>query len=271
MTSLSRIRMEDIKEGSSYLVNNKPASTLKIAPSVEQTSSEENTALSEAAIEAQKIISKAQENAEIIIKEAENKAQEMFNQAQEEALKAGYTSGYEAGLNQIQIDFINQIKAVETVAKSSFAVKKEIITSAEQELIKLSITIAEKLVRQKLEIQPELILSIVKAAINEIKDKEEIKIIVNPAVTNCLCEFSESLKQDFQGLEKIKIVEDKTIPLEGVIVESLESRIDARLDSQINEISKKLLKEAAENPVLNEIPKEIEIKIEEPKLKESDD
>jgi flagellar assembly protein FliH len=265
MISLSRIRLEDIKEGNSFIVDHSIKEKISHEThSAQQEIIEEDSSLTEAEIEAQNIINKAQEEAARIIEDATIKAQELFNQTHEEGLKSGYNAGFETGKLQIQTDFIHQIKGLETITKSSFAVKKEIITSAEQELIKLSITIAEKLVKQKLEIQPDIILNIVKAAINELKDKEEIKIIVNPCVTSCLYEFSDLLKQEIQGLERIKIIEDKTIPLEGVIVESLESRIDARLDSQINEISKRLLKEASENPILIEIPKEIDIMIEEP-------
>lgn len=263
MISLSRIRLEDIKEGNSFVVNN--SSTGKKPEKINPNIQTGNSAVSDAEIEAQNIIDTAKNEATRIIEETQNKSQELFNQAQAEGMKAGYDAGYEKGLSQVQDDFINQVKSVDIIAKSAFRVKNEIIVSAEQEVIQLSITIAEKLVRQKFDIQPEIILNIVKAAINELKDKEEIKIVVNPAITKYLYEFSDELKRTINGLEKIKIIEDRTIPAEGVIIESLESRIDARLDSQITEITKKLMKKVTEDPVLKKIPKEIEIKIEEPK------
>lgn len=259
---MSRIRLEDVKVGSSYVVKN--ASTNKIAESIPDEEQQDINAPSESEIEAQNIISAAQQEAARIIEEIQNKSGELYNQAQEEGAKAGYTAGYENGISQIQNDFINQIKSVDIIAKSAFSVKKEIILSAEQEILQLSIAIAEKLISQQLEINPKTILNIVKAAINQLKDKEEVKISVNPTVTNYLYEFSDELKQSINGLEKIKIIEDRTIPSDGVIVESLDSRVDARLDSQINEITKNIMKELADHPLMEEIPKEIEIKIEEP-------
>jgi len=262
MISLSRIRLEDVKVGNSYIVENSTTGTNSEKNS--NNTSEESNAASESEIEAQNIINAAQQEAARIIEEAKAKSEELFNQAQEEGLKFGQAAGYDDGIQQLQTNFINQIKSVDIIAKSAFAVKKEIILSAEQEILQLSIAIAEKLIRQQLEIHPETILNIVKTAINQLKDKEEVKVIVNPAVTNYLYEFSDDLKQSINGLEKIKITEDKTIPPEGVIVESLESRIDARLESQIDEITKTIMKESQEHPIMEDLPKEIEIKIEEP-------
>ncbi|MDD3013194.1 MAG: FliH/SctL family protein [Candidatus Gastranaerophilales bacterium] len=259
---MSRIRLEDVEVGHSYVIKNTSAN--KLSESISEEVQQENTAVAEAELEAHNIISAAHQKSARIIEEAQKTSQESFNQSKEEGMKAGYDAGYKNGVHQIQADFINQIKSVDIIAKSAFNVKKEIIISAEQELLLLAVTIAEKIVRQQLEIHPETILNIVKAAINQLQDKEEVKIIVNPAVTNYLYEFSDELKQSINGLEKIKIIEDRTVPLEGVIVESLDSRIDARLDSQITEITKKIMKESAEHPVMEEIPKEIEIKIEEP-------
>lgn len=261
---MSRIRLEDIKVGNSYVVDN--SKTSKKTESIPQAVQiqEDNSAVSDAEIEAQRIITAAQEEARNIIEQTRQKSEELFNQSHEEGMKAGYNAGYEVGLKQVQEDFTNQIRSVDIIAKTAFNVKKEIIVSAEQEILQLSVVIAEKLLRHQLEVNPELILNIVKAAINELKDKEEVKIVVNPSVTNCLYEFSDELKQSINGLKKIKIIEDKTVPSEGVIIESLESRIDARLDSQITEITKRIMKEAAERPLTDKLVKEIDIKIEEP-------
>ena len=103
--------------------------------------------------------------------------------------------------------------------------------------------IAEKIIRHKLELKPELLLGIISAAIEQVKDKEDIKIIVNPALLHNLYEFTEGLRETVKGLKNLKIIEDRTIPKDGVIVESVESRIDARIETQIKEIMKNLMQE----------------------------
>ena len=255
MTSLNRIKASSIHVGKSYVLgdvspeDNGPTEDEILAPYIEQ---------------ANEIISTANAQAEKIISDAKIQSGEVLKQSQEEGYKAGFAAGYEDGNNRAYIDMINQINSVELLANASFKVKKEIISSSETEILQLSITIAEKIIKQQLEINPDIMLNIVRAAINELKDKEEVKITVNPVHTKNLYGFSEELTQSVKGLEKVKIVEDKTVPTDGLIVESIESRIDAGLATQISEITRQIMDEASTSPLLEDIPQEIEIKIQEP-------
>ncbi len=142
---------------------------------------------------------------------------------------------------------------LEAVADASFKIKKEIILSAEQEILQLSIAIAERILKQQLKIKPEIISEIIRAAINELKDKEEIKIIINPALKNQMYNFSEELKTTLKGMKSIKKIEDKTIHPNSAIIESPESRIDARIETQIAEITRELMKVYTKEPVLSDL------------------
>ena len=264
MISLTRIESSNIQLGNSYVLGN-------IQKEKEEADKIQREALKSAQKQVEEIINQANIQAAQILEAANHQVQEMIqqsqedaNQAKEDGYQAGYNAGYQDGHNQVHEDLINQVKSLDILAQSVFKVKQEIISSSEKEILQLTIIIAEKVLKQHLEIAPDKILSIIKAAINELKDKEEVNIIVNPAITNYLYDFSEELKETVNGLKSIKILEDKTIPADGVIVESTENRIDARLETQISEIAKQLLLEAEENPILAEIPKEIEIRIEEP-------
>ncbi|MFH0702709.1 MAG: FliH/SctL family protein [bacterium] len=265
---MSRIKSSNVQLGNSYIINNDAAikkekekqeqlehQQKQIEEFFDDAKKQAEEIIKNANIEASKIVENANQQAQVILQQAHD----VVKQAQQE----GFDTGYNDGFNKILSDSVNQIKNIEFITKATFKVKQEIISSSEREILQLTITIAEKIIRQYLEIHPEIILNIVKSAVNEIKDKEEIKILVNPALTQCLYDFSDELKQTIKGLKSLKIIEDKTIPADGVIIESPESRIDARLETQIAEISKRLLIETSENPVLTEIPKEIEIKIEE--------
>lgn len=225
----------------------------------------------------------AQHQANSIIEEAQNKAAQMIeelkqlaakqeeelesikNNALEEARQQGMQIGIEEGYQKATEEVFSRVINLEAIADSSFKLKKEIILSAESEILQLSIAIAEKILKQQLEIKPEMITEIIRAAINELKDKEEIKIIVNPALKEQLYSFSEELKTAIKGMKTIKIIEDKTIHVNSAIIESPESRIDARIETQIAQITEELMKTFAEEPVLAEIIEEVK-----PKTKKSE-
>ena len=264
MISLSRIESSNVQLGNSYVFGS-------VEKEKEEIDRIQRSALISAQKKTEEIINKANSEAAQIIEAANQQiqdflqqAQEAADQAKEEGYQTGYNTGYQDGHRQVHEDLANQIKSLNILAQSVFKIKKEIISSSEKEILQLTIVIAEKILRQQLEIQPEIILNIIKAAINELKDKEEVNILVNPAITKYLYDFSEELKQTINGLKTIKIMEDKTIPVDGIIIESPEFRIDARLETQIAEIAKQLMTNFEENPVLGEIPKEIDIKIEGP-------
>lgn len=270
MTTLSRIESSNVQLGNSYVLDN--------TNKEKREKIQENILMGNAQKKAEEIINNAKIEAEQIIQTATQQSQDLLqqsNDAIDQTKEAGYQAGYDAGFQEgyakIHEDLTNQIKSMDTLAQSAFKVKKEIISASEKEILQLTTVIAEKIIKQQLEIQPKTILNIINAAINALKDKEEVSIIVNPQLTQYLYEYSEDLKQTIKGLKSIKILEDKTIPPDGIIVESSENRIDARLETQITEIVKQLLIEAEENPILDEIPKEIEIKIEEPPEIEADD
>ncbi len=218
-----------------------------------------------------KMLLDAQQEAFSIIEEAKNSASQILEQAQQKAKQQeeeleilknntleksrqeGINFGYQEGYQKASEEVFSKVMNVEAIANSSFKIKKEIILSAEQEILQLSIVIAEKILKQQLKIKPEMIIEIIKAALNELKDKEEIKIIINPALKDQLYNFSDELKNTVKGIKTIKIIEDKTIRADSAIVESPESRVDARLETQIAKVTEEIMKTYEEKPVLTEI------------------
>ena len=53
--------------------------------------------------------------------------------------------------------------------------------------------------------------------------------------------YVKNLKEEIPKLETIKIIEDNSISPDGVIVETLNTRLDSRISSQIAELTQKML------------------------------
>jgi flagellar assembly protein FliH len=222
-----------------------------------EASSQGRAIVEEAKIKANEIMKTTEETSKKKIQEADIIKREAF-----EAGKAdGFHAGFEEGAIKAKEDIIKSVWGLHALTSSAFKVKKEIINSAEQEILELSTVIAEKILTQQIQIKPEILLNIIKSAVSQLKDKEEIKIIVNPALMQNMYEYAEELKSEIKGLKVLKIIEDKTIPPDGVIVECPESRIDGRLQSQVKEIVNNIMKEFSERSLDNTIPEEIEIRI----------
>ena len=277
MTSLNnRIRSSNVQLGKSLTLENKNFSAEDLTPEKKKEREMKEFKKNLGAINAE-----AKNKGRAIVEEAEKKAAEIIRQAEEDAQKkaeeseiakqqaveegyaAGFQKGQEEGTLSAKQDITEKVWSVKTLTSATFRIKQEIINSAEKEILELSTAIAEKIIRQKLELQPELMKEIIKSAIEQLSDREEIKIIINPALTENLYEFVEELKETIRGIKTIKISEDKTIPRDGVIVESPDSRIDGRIETQLGEIVRTLMLEFSEKCNSEELSEEIEVRIDD--------
>lgn len=157
-----------------------------------------------------------------------------------EAYQTGYDDGYKQGYVVITNELENKIHAVDDFAKSQFELKNNIVKSSELDIIELVVEIAKKVCTKSLELNPEIVKLLTANAIKELKDKEDITIIVNPKLMDVINSISNRLKEEIPQLQNIKILEDNNVSADGTIVESVLSRVDSRVKSQINEIADKL-------------------------------
>lgn len=210
--------------------------------------------------EAQKIIEDAKLQAQQIINdavfEAQNQCDEIKENAKNEGYQAGYDNGYIDGTNQITQELTDKIINVDNFTQSTFEIKKRIIKSAHKDIIELLAIISDKICHQKLEQDEKIFEEITKSAINLLKEKESINIIVNPKMAQKIWEISDTLKETVQGLENIKIIEDSSVGVDGTIVEGVKNRIDCTIQNQIKVIIDELYRElnfTAEDKLVEEV------------------
>ena len=197
--------------------------------------------IDEAKKSAEEIKAQAVIKAEEILAEANAQKELVINEANIEGQKQGFEVGYNDGLSKFQNDFVKQIESLELLANAAFEVKNEIIYSSETEIIELALLVAQKIVGTKFEKDSSIFKNMVQTAISLLKEKENIKIVVNPKLVEYANEVAPELAQKIDDLAQIKIVQDKTVSPDGVVVESVESRIDARISTQLDILSRTLL------------------------------
>ena len=187
------------------------------------------------------IIEQSKLQAQEIIETAKNHAQEESDTIKNQAHQEGYAKGYDEGNAKAIEDLEDKFKAIDLFAKSNFDIKENIIKSAELDIIKLVVEIAEKVCVKSVEMSDEVLTEMTKQAIKLLKGRENITIMVNPELAERIYSISDRLREEIPQLESIKIIEDKNISADGTIVESLLSRVDTRVKSQIDEIAEKLM------------------------------
>lgn len=238
---MSRIDSDKINFGESFVIKieQDPLSGVgKLETAIKENNIKALSIIENAKQEAINIVNEAKQRAE---QEALAVAQQIKETAQSEGFEAGFQEGKQQGLDAINQQFNEKINIFNSFVENSFEIKKRIIKSTHLDIVNLVLTISEKICHKKLELDNDILLKITQAAINELKEKENITIVVNPQIREKLFEILEQIKNENALISNIKITEDLSLSPDGAIVEGLNSRIDSRISSQIEEMTLKLL------------------------------
>lgn len=235
---MTRIKSNNIQLGDSFVV------------SIEDLG--HKAKIQEALAKEEEIIVNAEQKAAEIIAQANNQAQQLIAQGEQQALsrveaitQQAHNEGFEAGRQEGYADITKELQdkviAVNDFAYSNFDIKNNIIKSAHSDIIRLVVEIAQKVCSTALTLDDNVLKELTLQAINSLKDKEDITIIVHPEMAQKIYAISDELKEKIPQLSSIKIIEDASVSPDGTIVESPMSRVDSRVCSQIGEIAERLM------------------------------
>lgn len=241
--SSNRIKSNDIQIGNNYVLpieqSNVTLSQAKVQKIIEETDAKARQIIDGAENKSNIIVQTANTEAQRIIEDARQKAQQEYESIKQQGYNEGFAKGEQDGLEKFKNDADEALKSLETLASSSFDTKKNIIDSASIDIVELVSAIADKVCHLKFDTK--MLYKITLDAIKQLNDKESITIIVNPILVDRISKLSEHFKQEIPKLQSIKIIEDNSVSPDGVIVETLSTRLDSRISTQIAEIAQKML------------------------------
>ena len=239
----NRIKSNEIQIGNSYVLpieqSNVTLQQAKVKKIIEETDARAQEIINGAENKSNIIIETANTEAIRIVEDAKRKAQQEYESIKNEAYKEGFSKGERDGLEKFQTDSYEALKSLETLASSSFDIKRNIIDSASLDIVELVSAIAQKVCHVKFD--KEILHKITLDAIKLLNDKENITIIVNPILVENINSIADKIKEEIPKIQSIKIIEDSSVSPDGVIVETLNTRLDSRISAQIAEISEKML------------------------------
>lgn len=180
----------------------------------------------------------SQGKARIILEEAREEAKKIKSEARdilnqvkaemERSRQEGDQRGYQEGLARV-LEYLNKL----------YALREKMFEDIEPQVVKLSFSIAEKILGQQIQENDMAILGIVKEALNAAIGYK-IMVKLNPQ------DYAKIQSQEKQLLGKLEhgrtvsFKEDESVAVGGCVVESEIGAIDAQLDTQLNAIKKAL-------------------------------
>ena len=239
----NRIKSDEIQIGNNYVLpieqSNVTRQEAKVKKIIEETDAKAQQIVDAAENKSKIITETANTEATRIIEEARKRGEQEYEAVKQQAYEEGFAKGEQDGLEKFKEDAAEALYSLETLASSSFDAKKNIIDSATLDIVELVSAIAEKVCHTSF--NSKILYSITVDAIKELSEKENITIIVNPQLVENINSLTNNLKEEFSKLQSIKIIEDSSVSPDGVIVETLSSRLDSRVSTRIAEITQKML------------------------------
>lgn len=240
MTLLSRIikkeqEQDSIKPYQFFMDFQKPSDEPKEKNKRMQTNQEvADQLISDAMIQAQEILQVARQQGELLEQEIHDAASK---EGYEEGLKQGYQQAYEDHTNILQQDIQAFEEELVTYIEDMELKKEKVLERYLDDLKKISISIAEKIIKTSLKSSGEVIKRMIIAATDKLKKTQWAKIYITKGDSNRLVKGDADLINELRNLsDHIKIVVMDNEEDGNCVIELPEEIIDVSVNTQLENI-----------------------------------
>ncbi|MCC6729238.1 MAG: hypothetical protein IT208_07850 [Chthonomonadales bacterium] len=170
--------------------------------------------------------------------------------AREDGYRDGHAEGYAIGRGEGQRAFDAERAAmradVEALTARIAEERARIWRDCEEDVIRLVLEIARKVVKDDAEVNRGIALSTIRNALRRVVATDEVRIRVNVLDLETVRSSRADLMEMLDGVRHLELVEDRRVSPGGCVVETANGAIDARIDTQVGEIETALLGMARE-------------------------
>ena len=177
----------------------------------------------------------------------EEEARNLIDRANREAAdiqsvarKQGYDTGYEDGFEHGKAEAVRLVDRLKMIIESAIDKREDIISSAEEQIIRIILLIGRKVVKHITDKDEEVVIANIKSALQKIQGKELVIVKVNSKDLEITTEHKEEFINMIEGLKNLKLLEDSRVDRGGCIIETDFGSIDGRIATQLEEMEDKI-------------------------------
>ncbi len=194
------------------------------------------------------------------VEQARQKVREMLAAAETEAAGVrknahaeGFAAGRKEGIHQAELQMSQltersarellktSLTAMQAGADSLRQERDRWIAAWETAAVRLSVAIAEKILRKELGKHPEVAKEMIASALELASGSPQIRVKLNPQDLKSLGDRAEEVIRALASCGAATLVPDDAISAGGCIVETQHGIVDARLESQLDRIATELI------------------------------
>jgi flagellar assembly protein FliH len=151
-----------------------------------------------------------------------------------EAFEKGFRKGEISGRDVAEKELEAEMKRYADSVLNVSSIKPALYAQAEKEVVKLAIEVAKKIVHREIQVDRNIIQTLVRVALSHVTEKSSITVRLNPVDYKYVTERHEELAQA-EGRD-ISLQSDNTIEQGGCLIETKCGDIDARIQERFSEV-----------------------------------
>jgi flagellar assembly protein FliH len=196
----------------------------------------------EATERAAKILADAKAERERLLAGAREQGQrEGFAKGHAEGLAKGNAEGRLAGVNEIK-PRLEDIEARWMAGVAEFEVARErMLDESRRDLLRLSLRIAERVIKSRIETDPGIAAAQVEAVLGMIMNPTRLAIVINPDDEVALKDAMPALMARFAAAGHLGMTTDPALPRGSCLARTSGGEIDATIWTQLDRIAETLL------------------------------
>ncbi|WP_243374366.1 FliH/SctL family protein [Geotalea sp. SG265] len=165
--------------------------------------------------------------------------------SEEEAVRreqTAYNEGLREGKQQAEESLSQVSEALAKALLSTGGLRQKVMQESEEDLLKLAIVIARKIILQEVSTDRRILVNIVKSAVSNVSEGDEVVVKLSPSDYEIVADRREFLPQPAEK-RRITLKADEAIPGGGCLVETSMGAIDARIEAQLDEIFRRFMED----------------------------
>ena len=186
--------------------------------------------------DASSIVDRARDAARAILRTALAESERQREQAQNEGRQKGFTDGMTQGRATAERKVAEEHKtaaaAMQAAADAINAQQRDLLHQSQRELVGLSLAIAERVIRTRIEADPTIVQPIIAAAVERAGRRRRLVVRLNP-VDHAALKPADT--------ESVAYAADPAVTRGGCRVVSETSEVDAQIETQLQALREALL------------------------------
>jgi flagellar assembly protein FliH len=155
-------------------------------------------------------------------------------QLEKAAYDNGFIQGEKAGLEIAEKRVEEAMKRYAEAILGVDKLRSFLHAQVEREVVKLSVEVAKKIIHREINMDTDIIQTLIHVALGHVTDKSAVTIHLNPADYNYLLEQRSELSQS-EGRD-LTLLADKSIDRGGCFIKTECGDIDARIEEKFREV-----------------------------------